>query len=83
MDGGRGSVRGNLGSLVTAPKPGSALVRFKCVRPEHAKRSERYTLTIHDRKWAFCRHEGAASEHDWRPIAGAQLDSLLELRRTR
>lgn len=83
MDGGRGRLRGSMGSLVTAPKPGSALIRFTCERPDHAKRSERYTLTINDGKWAFCAHEGPASEHDWRPIAGAQLDSLLDLGRTR
>jgi hypothetical protein len=83
VDGGRGRVRGSLGSLVTAPRPGSALVRFKCDRPDHAKRSERYTLTIHDGQWAFCGHEGPTSDHKWRPIAGAKLDALLELRRPR
>jgi len=62
---------------VTAQKPGSALIRFKCDRPEHARRSERYTLTIHDGKWAFCTHEGANSDHRWRPIAGTKLDALL------
>lgn len=83
MDGGRGSVRGGLGPLVLVPKPGAALVRFSCERPDHAKRSERYTLTIHDGKWAFCAHEGPTSEHRWRPISGTQLESLLDLRRSR
>lgn len=83
MDGRRGCIRGSLGSLVTAPKPGSALVRFKCDRLDHARRSERYTLTIHEGKWAFCGHEGPTSEHKWRPIAGAKLDELLELRQAR
>ena len=68
---------------MTAQKPGAALVRFKCDRPDHARRSERYTLTIHDGKWAFCTHEGPTSDHKWRPIAGAKLDALLELRRPR
>lgn len=83
MDGGRGRVRGSLGSLMTAPKPGSALVRFTCARPDHAKRSERYTLTIHEGQWAFCGHEGPTSDHKWRPSGGAKLDALLELRRPR
>jgi hypothetical protein len=83
MDGGRRHLRGSLGPVVTAPKPAPALVQFTCVQPDHAKRSERYTLTIHDGKWAFCRHEGPASEHNWRPIEGVRLDSLLELRRSK
>jgi hypothetical protein len=83
MDGGRGRLRGSLGSLVSVPSPGSALIRFACARPDHAKRSERYTLTIHDGKWAFCVHEGAATEHKWRSISGAKLESLLDLRRSR
>jgi hypothetical protein len=83
MDGGRGGVRGSLGPLVTAPRPGSALVRFTCERPDHAKRSDRYTLTIHAGEWAFCLHEGPTSDHKWRLIAGAKLESLLDLRRPR
>jgi len=68
---------------VTVSRPGSALVRFTCERPDHAKRSERYTLTIHAGQWAFCGHEGPTSDHKWRPIAGAKLDALLETRRAR
>lgn len=83
MDGRRGRVRRSVGSLVAAPRPGYALIQFKCVRPDHARRSKRYTLTIRDGRWAFCRHEGPASEHDWRAIAGTQIDSLLEQRRFR
>ena len=83
MDGGRGRLRGGLGSLVTLPRPGSALVRFTCERPDHGKRSGRYTLTIHDGQWAFCAHEGPTSDHKWRPVPGATLDKLLELRRSR
>jgi hypothetical protein len=63
-----------------AGTPGSALVRFKCKRRDHAKRSQRFTLTIHQRMWAFCAHEGATSEHDWVPIAGVKLQSLLARR---
>ena len=83
MDGGRGSVRGSVGPLVTSPKPGSALIRFTCERPDHAKRSERYTLTINDGEWAFCPHEGPTSEHKWRLMEGAKLDALLKVRRSR
>lgn len=83
MDGGRGGIRGSLGPLMTAPGPGLALIRFTCDRPDHAKRSERYTLTIHDGKWAFCAHEGPRSDHKWRPIVGAKLDALLGMRRPR
>jgi hypothetical protein len=83
MDGGRRSLRGSLGSLVRVPSPGSALIRFTCVRPDHAKRSQRYTLTINAGTWAFCAHEGPASEHKWRPIPGTKLESLLEPRRSR
>jgi hypothetical protein len=82
MDGGRGRLRGSLGPLVPIPSPGSALIRFTCERPDHSKRSERYTLTIHSGQWAFCAHEGATSDHRWRPIAGARLDALLDLRRS-
>ena len=81
MDGGRGGIRGSVGSVVTAPRPGLALIRFTCDRPDHARRSERYTLTIHDGEWAFCGHDGPSSDHKWRPIAGSKLDSLLVLRR--
>lgn len=83
MDGGRGRLRGVLGPVtpVTGPKPGSALISYTCQRPDHAKRSERYTLTIHEGKWAFCGHEGPTSDHSWRPIAGVRLDTLLERRR--
>ena len=65
------------------PRPGAALVSFKCERTDHAKRSERYTLTIHEGKWAFCPHEGPASEHMWRPTAGEKLERFLDLRRPR
>jgi hypothetical protein len=73
MDGGRGGIRGSLGSLVGAPRPGLALIRFTCDRPDHAKRSERYTLTIHDGKWAFWAHEGPRSDHN----ASAEMTSAL------
>ena len=64
-----------------ASKPGSALIRYTCERPDHAKRTQRYTLTIHEGMWAFCGHEGPTSEHAWRQIAGMRLDKLLERRR--
>lgn len=41
-------------------------------------RTQRFTLTIHQGMWAFCAHEGPTGEHQWRPIAGARLDTLLE-----
>ena len=83
MDGGRRRVCGSLGSLMGVPGPGSALISFKCERPDHAMRSPRYTLTIHQGKWAFCLHEGPASNHRWRAISGARIDTLFKLRRSR
>jgi hypothetical protein len=68
---------------LTGPRPGAALIQFTCDRPDHAKRNERYTLTIHDGQWAFCGHEGPTSEHTWRPVAGVKLDQVLERRRPR
>lgn len=57
--------------------PGSALIRFRCKRSDHARRSQRYTLTIYQRMWAFCAHEGATSEHSWVAIEGIALQRLL------
>ena len=68
----------NSGSADVASGPGSAMIRFTCDRREHATRTQRFTLTIHEGMWAFCPHEGATTEHQWRPIAGARLDTLLE-----
>lgn len=61
--------------------PGSALIRYTCDRSDHAKRTSRYTLTIHEGLWAFCAHEGPTSEHSWQPVQGVRLDKLLERHR--
>jgi hypothetical protein len=70
----------NRGMPVTGAKPGSALIRFTCDRPDHAKRTQRFTLTILNGQWAFCSHEGPTTDHSWRPIAAVKLDQLLERR---
>jgi hypothetical protein len=68
-------------SALKADSPGTALIEFRCVRREHAGRSIRVTLTIHKGRWAFCRHEGAATDHEWTPTGGVTLRELLRLRR--
>lgn len=62
-------------------RPGSALIRYTCDRSDHAKRTVRYTLTIHEGLWAFCAHEGPTSEHSWHLVPGVRLDKLLERHR--
>jgi hypothetical protein len=57
--------------------PREASIAFRCVRADHAQRSRRLTMTIHDGRWAFCQHDGATNEHQWVPTGGVTLRELL------
>lgn len=56
-------------------------IYFVCLAPEHrdGKGPDTATLTIHERKWAFCSHGAQADGHDWRPTDGVPLAELRRL----
>jgi hypothetical protein len=69
-----------MSGALKAESPGTALIEFRCVRREHIQRSTRMTLTIYKARWAFCRHEGPVTDHEWVPTGGVTLREMLRLK---
>lgn len=58
-----------------------ALIYFVCFAAEHRDGAgvDTATLTIHERKWAFCPHSAQADGHEWRPTDGVPVGEVRRL----
>lgn len=57
------------------------LIEFRCENPRHRDNAAPGvgTITVHERKWAYCdaqENEG----HDWKPIAAVQVELLMRVK---
>lgn len=54
-----------------------AAIGYVCRRRDHQARERRFTLTLHEGRWAYCASGTAPSHtHDWVPTGGATLAEL-------
>lgn len=56
----------------------SGLIDFRCVAAAHQHPGGRTTdtLTVHERKWAFCPLDVRAKGHEWSATGGVGLETL-------
>ncbi len=71
----RRSIESRKGSALSQDR---ALVHYRCVNPRHreAPGSGSDTLTIHERKWAYCPHDIRARGHEWKDTGGLTMTDL-------
>jgi hypothetical protein len=60
-----------------------ALIYYRCANPAHQQPSgnKSDTLTIHEKKWAYCAHDIRAKGHQWVDTGGLTIDQLRSAQR--
>ena len=60
-----------------------ALIFFRCTNPAHqqAASNKSDTLTIHERKWAYCAHDIRAKGHVWTATNGITIEQVRSAQR--
>lgn len=55
-----------------------ALIYYRCTNPKHQQASSNKsdTLTIHDKKWAYCPHDIREAGHEWADTGGVTLEQV-------